>query len=68
MKAIEKDQLNWFHVSDLKGWDSELVKEYGIKSVPSSFILNREGKVIAKNLRAEKLLEQLEKIFSAEGK
>ena len=39
LKAIEKDQLSWMHVSDLKGWDNAVAKEYIIRSIPSNFLL-----------------------------
>ncbi len=63
MKAIEKDGLTWSHVSDLKGWESDIVKEYGIKVVPTSFLLDKEGKVIANNLREEALHEKLKEVI-----
>lgn len=63
MKAIEKDRLTWNHVSDLKGWESDIVKEYGIKVVPTSFLLDKEGKVIANNLREEALHKKLKEVL-----
>lgn len=63
LKAIQMDGLTWKHVSDLKGWDSELVKEFGIKVVPTSFLLDRNGKVIAGNLRGTALHDKLEQLF-----
>ena len=64
-KAIVKDSLNWNHVSDLKGWESGIVKEYGIKAVPTNFLVDRTGKVVAKNLREEALQIKLEELFKA---
>jgi thiol-disulfide isomerase/thioredoxin len=64
MKAIEKDSLTWRHVSDLKGWKGDLVREYGIKVVPTNFLIDRSGKVIAKNLRGEKLDQALHSLFT----
>ena len=49
LKAIEKDGLSWYHVSDLKGWESGIVKELGVKMVPTSFLLDKDGKIIANN-------------------
>jgi peroxiredoxin len=63
MKAINKDGLTWNHVSDLKGWESDIVKEYGIKVVPTSFLLDKEGKVIANNLREEALPKKLAELL-----
>jgi thiol-disulfide isomerase/thioredoxin len=54
--AIEHDGLDWtFHVSDLKGWQSGAVAMYQITSIPSNYLLNAEGIIIDKNLRAEAL-------------
>ncbi|MFP4024408.1 MAG: redoxin domain-containing protein [Thiohalospira sp.] len=62
-EAIEKDQLNWIHVSDLKYWDSAPAKLYQVQSIPANFLLDRQGKIIAKNLRGEQLEAELSKIF-----
>ena len=64
LKAIEKDGLTWNHVSDLQGWESGIVKEFGIKVVPTSFLLDKNGKVIANNLREEALQEKLKTLFN----
>jgi len=63
MKAIEKDSLTWSHVSDLQGWESGIVKEFGVKVVPTNFLLDRNGKVIANNLREEALHKKLEELL-----
>lgn len=63
IKAIEKDGLTWTQVSDLKGWSNEVGQLYGVKSVPHSVLLDREGVIIGKNLRGEKLHEKLDEIF-----
>lgn len=63
LKAIEKDGLTWNHVSDLHGWESGIVKEFGIKVVPTSFLLDKDGKVIANNLREEALQKKLEELL-----
>ena len=63
LQAIEKDQLTWMHVSDLKGWDNAVAKEYIIQSIPSNFLLDPEGKIVAKNLRAKELRKKLKEIL-----
>ncbi len=50
-QAIEKDQLTWTQISDLKGWGNEAGKMYGITSIPQNLLLDKEGKIVAKNLR-----------------
>jgi len=62
-EAIEKDQLNWIHVSDLKYWNSAPAKLYQVQSIPANFLLDKQGKIIAKNLRGEQLEAELSKIF-----
>ncbi len=56
LEAISHDGLAWdTHVSDLKGWDSRAVTEYSIESIPSSFLINGQGIIIARDLRADAL-------------
>ena len=62
-QAIVADGLKWNQVSDLKYWDAEPAKMYGVKSIPATVILDPEGKVVAKNLRGEELDKFLETIF-----
>jgi hypothetical protein len=59
MKAIHDDGLTWTHVSDLKFWDNEVAKQYGIRAIPQNLLLDPQGKIVAKNLRGEELDEKL---------
>ena len=61
--AIEKDGLPWYHVSDLKGWESETVIQYGVDAIPFTVLLDKEGKIIAKGLRGKDLEAKLEELF-----
>ena len=61
--AIKKDGLTWNHVSDLKGWKNEAAKLYGVTSIPAMVLLDREGKIIARNLRGPALEAKLKQIF-----
>ena len=54
-EAIQKDGLTWLHLSDLKGWKGEVVKLYNIDGVPTIFVLDENNRIVAKNLRGEKL-------------
>ena len=63
LKAIEKDHLTWKHVSDLKGWKNSLASVYGIHGIPMNFLLDKEGKIIAKGLRGEDLEKKLEEVM-----
>ncbi|TGD80859.1 TlpA disulfide reductase family protein [Hymenobacter wooponensis] len=59
LKAIQADGLTWTHVSDLKGWESAAGQSYGIKSIPASFLLDPQGRIIGKNLRGDALSAKL---------
>ncbi len=64
VKAIEDDNLSdWIHVSDLKYWKSEAAQKYGVQGIPASFLLDKEGTIIAKNLRGEQLEQKLNEVL-----
>ena len=63
LNAIEKDGLTWTQVSDLKYWDNEVSKMYGIRSIPQNLLLDPNGKILAKNLRGKALLDKLAEIL-----
>ena len=62
--AIVQDKLAWpNHVSDLMGWRSPVAKMYGVSGIPYNVLLDKEGKILAKNLRGQQLEATLEQIF-----
>lgn len=63
LKAIKDDRLAWPNVSDLKGWKNEVAVQYNIRAVPSNFLIDNTGKIVAKNLRAEDLHKKLAELF-----
>ncbi|MFI5221297.1 MAG: thioredoxin-like domain-containing protein [Bacteroidia bacterium] len=63
-KAINDDRLLWTHVSDLSKWNSAVVGMYKIESIPSNVLIDRDGKILAKNLRGEELEKKLGEVFS----
>ncbi|MDO9255870.1 MAG: TlpA disulfide reductase family protein [Bacteroidales bacterium] len=63
LQAIAKDGLVWPHVSDLIGWDNAAAKQYGVMSIPASYLLDKEGKIIASNLRGDELVKKLEEVL-----
>ena len=67
LKAIEDDQLTWTQVSDLKYWKNEVAVQYGVQSIPANFLLDKEGKIIAKGLRGAALDATLDKIFYSQN-
>jgi thiol-disulfide isomerase/thioredoxin len=64
IKAIEADGLVWSnHVSDLGYWQSQAAKIYGISSIPTTFLIGKDGRIIAKNLRGAALENALKEMF-----
>ena len=63
VEAIAKDNLTWKHVSDLQYFNSEAASLYNINAIPATVLLDKEGKIIAKNLRGQALEEKLAEIF-----
>jgi thiol-disulfide isomerase/thioredoxin len=55
VKAIEDDKMDWYHVSNLKFWQDPIARMYNVKSIPATFLLDENGKIIAKNLRGPAL-------------
>ena len=63
--AIEKDRLTWpYHVSDLNGWYSSAAKQYGVESIPSTFLLDKGNKIAAYNLRGEALTQKVKELLN----
>lgn len=60
-KEIKKGNLNWVHVSDLKGDQSEASLIYGIMGIPDNFLIDANGVIIGRNLRGDQLNQALEK-------
>ena len=65
-KAIEKDKLDWKHLIDYKAWGSEVVKMFGVKTIPMNFLLDENGTIIAKNLSPEALDAKLAQLILKE--
>lgn len=63
LQAIEKDGLTWTQVSDLKGWSSAPAALYGVQSIPSNFLIDQNGVILAKDLRGEALDKKLSELF-----
>ncbi|MBI3233320.1 MAG: TlpA family protein disulfide reductase [Bacteroidetes bacterium] len=62
-KAIDADNLTWKHVSELKGWQSDVCRKYNVNSIPFSILLDKDGKIIATNLRGEELENKLKELL-----
>jgi peroxiredoxin len=65
LKAIEDDKLTWTQVSDLNFWKNEVALMYSVTSIPQNFLLDPQGKIIAKNLRGADLENALSMVLNA---
>lgn len=59
VKAVQLDKLSWHHVSDLQQWNNAVAQMYHIQSIPGNFLIDPNGKIIAKDLRGEDLEKKL---------
>ena len=64
LKAIEDDKLPWHQISNLQGWKDPIAKMYGVRAIPATFILDAEGKIIAKNLRGAALETKMAELLN----
>lgn len=62
-KGIKDLKIIWPQMSDLKGWESELSDAYGVSSIPSTVLLDKEGKIIAKNIEGHDLDAKLAELL-----
>ena len=63
--AIKKHEINWINVSDVQGWQSAAAAHYNVTFIPFNFLLDKEGRIIAKNLHSKTLQSKLEELLGA---
>jgi peroxiredoxin len=63
-QAARKDKISWIDVSDLNGWQSEGAIAYNVTAIPANFLLDKTGRIIAKNLRGDDLEKKLGEILN----
>ncbi|MFA8301447.1 MAG: redoxin domain-containing protein [Hyphomicrobiales bacterium] len=64
LQAIKDDKLTWTQVSDLKGWKSAAGDLYGVKGIPHTVLIDKDFKIVAKNLHGEELTEKVKELLS----
>jgi len=62
---MEAKKMTWQQYFDGKGWGNKLAGKYGVSSIPATFLLDREGKIIAKNMRGEALETEVAKLLES---
>jgi len=63
VQAIKEDGLTWTHVSDLKYFECQAARDYNINAIPFSILLDKNGVILAKNLRGAALEQKLEEVL-----
>lgn len=64
LRAIEDDGLIWNHVSNLQYWQDPVAKLYSVRGIPAAFVLDKDGKIVAKNLRGRQLDAKIEELLA----
>lgn len=64
LAAVEQNGLDWVQVSDLNGFDNPAAKAYAVQSIPSNFLIDSQGKIVASNLRGEELYEKVQELLA----
>ncbi len=67
-KVVDRFQISWPQISDLKFWKSPVAKDYKVSELPYNLILNTDGTLVAKNLHGDELRKFLEELFSSQPK
>jgi peroxiredoxin len=68
VKAIQADKLTWNHVSDLQQWNNAAAQMYHIQSIPGNFLIDPNGKIVARDLRGEDLEKKLCELLGCDKK
>ena len=63
MKDIVELKMPWTHLSDLKGWKTVAAEVYGVNSIPDNLLIDPQGKIVARGLRAQALHQKLKEVF-----
>ena len=63
VKDIAELKMPWTHLSDLKGWNTVAAEVYGVNSIPDNLLIDPQGKIVARGLRAQALQDKLKEVF-----
>lgn len=65
IRAIEQDQMDWYHVSNLQFWQDPIPRSYGVRAIPATFLLDKNGVIIAKDLRGRALQNKMRELLGS---
>ena len=61
--AVKDMGMNWIQTSDLKGWECEAARLYGVRGIPACVLINQKGEIVGRDLRAEELHARLAELL-----
>ena len=61
--AIKKDKINWMQVNDVGGWDAQTAVKWNINAIPTSYLIDQAGKLIAMDLEGKELEKALKELL-----
>lgn len=64
-KAVEKDKISWLQVIDDGGWEAKTGMEWNIFQIPTSYLIDREGRIMAMDLEGKKLETALKELLGS---
>lgn len=67
IKAIEADQMDWYHISTLQYWNEPIAKDWGIRSIPATFLIDENNVIVGKNLRGNALRQKVKEYLENNG-
>ena len=68
LKAIEQDRLNWVHLSELNGLDNKVARLYGVQPIPDNFLIDPQGRIVARKLYGNDIEKKLAELMAANNK
>lgn len=64
LEAVKKDRMTWTNVSDLQFWNNDVAVKYGVTLLPQNILIDKNGKIIGRNLRGEALKEKIAQLLN----
>ena len=63
LDAVKENKMDWIHVSNLNSWDNQAREDYAVEGIPANFLIDAEGKIVAKSLRGEELYAKIAELL-----
>ncbi len=64
-KAIAKDKITWVQLSNLKGWQDPIARLFNVEQIPTTFVLDKTGKIVARDLTGEALKAKVKSLLGS---